>query len=376
MASISVIIPAYNQALYVSESVQSVLRQTYRDFELIVVDDGSTDETPQILSGFIDPRIRVIWQPNAGLSAARNTGLRASSAPLVTLLDADDFFFPGKLAVLCAFLDDHPEIGMVCGGTQIIDQKGYPLSQIANSPRSLELSELLIGNPFTPSAVMIRREWFDRVGVFDETLRACEDWDLWLRMAYAGCRFAWVEHLVVAYRYHQGQMTRESDRMRKAMLSMLDKFFSQPGLSEYLRNYKDKAYASALIIAAAYAYHSSQFDKGRLDLAEAVHLDSTLKDKHYKRLVELLVGWSNDPRSIEPAGFLQRIISNPPPGQPGLVRQLRRASADVLLDSLFSSSPENWRIHREDLFKAILYKPDWLLNRGVLRMVANTWLHS
>jgi len=195
-------------------------------------------------------------------------------------------------------------------------------------------------------------------------------------MAYAGCRFAWVEHLVVAYRYHQGQMTRESDRMRKAMLSMLDKFFSQPGLSEYLRNYKDKAYASALIIAAAYAYHSSQFDKGRLDLAEAVHLDSTLKDKHYKRLVELLVGWSNDPRSIEPAGFLQRIISNPPPGQPGLVRQLRRASADVLLDSLFSSSPENWRIHREDLFKAILYKPDWLLNRGVLRMVANTWLHS
>jgi hypothetical protein len=170
-------------------------------------------------------------------------------------------------------------------------------------------------------------------------------------------------------------MTRESERMRKAMLSMLDKFFSQPELPENLRVYKNKAYASALVKAAAYAYHSNEFDKGQLDLAEAVQLDLTLKNERYKRLVELLVGWSYDPRSTEHVGFIQRIITYPPPGQPGLVRQLRRAIADIYLSSLFSNSREEWRVHRGDLFKAILYKPDWLLNRGVLRMIADAWLN-
>jgi hypothetical protein len=293
---------------------------------------------------------------------------------LVALLDADDFYFPDKLAVLITYLDDHPEIGMVSGGTQIVDQNGYPLKQIVNSPGNLELPDLLMGNPYTPSAVLFHRKWIERVGGFDETLRACEDWDLWQRMAFAGCQFAWVERLVVAYRYHQGQMTREADRMRKAILFVLDKFFSQQELPEYLRSYKNKAYASALIHAAAFAYLSEEYDRAECDLAEAIHLNPTLVENNYKRLIELLVGWSYDPRSPEPAGFLQRIILHPPPRQPGLKQQLRRAIADVYLSPLFSSSRENRRVHRWDLFKIILYKPDWLCNRGFLRIIADAWL--
>ena len=98
--AVSVIIPAYNQSIYINESVRSVLGQSYQDFELIVVDDGSTDETPQILAKIQDPRIRIVRQSNSGLSAARNTGLRESSAPLVTFLDSDDFFLPEKLSIL------------------------------------------------------------------------------------------------------------------------------------------------------------------------------------------------------------------------------------------------------------------------------------
>ncbi len=372
--TVSVIIPAYNQAVYVSEAIQSVLGQTYPDFELIVVDDGSTDETPQILASIQDPRIRIVRQPNKGLSAARNTGLRESSAPLVTFLDSDDFFLPDKLAVLSAFLKDHPEIGMVSGGTQFINPKGQPLSQDIKSPGNLDLQKLLVSNPFCVSAIMMRRLWFDRVGIFDETLRACEDWDLWQRMAYAGCRFAWVEHLVVAYRYHEGQMTREADRMRNAIFTVINKFFSQPGLPENLNAYKNTVYASALVHAAAYAYNANEPQKGQRDLAEAIHLDPTLTDKHYERLVNLLVGWSYDPRSTKPASFLQQIITYPPLGQPGLRRQLRRAMADVLLEPLFSSTRKNRRTRRWDLLKVILYKPNWLLNRGVLRILADAWL--
>jgi glycosyltransferase involved in cell wall biosynthesis len=373
--AVSVIVPTYNQALYITEALQSVLDQTFPDFELIVVDDGSTDETPEILAGYHDPRIRVVRQPNAGLSAARNTGLRESSAPLITLLDSDDYFFPDKLAVLSAYLDNHPEIGLVSGGTQIVDQKGRPLRQVIKTPRNVDLFGLLSGNPFTPSAVMFRREWCERVGAFDETLRACEDWDLWLRMAYKGCAFAWVEWLVAAYRYHQGQMTRESERMRKAMLLMLDKFFSQPDLPEDIKVYKNKSYASVMIKAAAYAYHNNEFSNGRLDLSEAIQLDPTLKDHHYKRLMDILVGWSCDPRSAEPQEFMQRIMSNPPHGQPGLRRQLKRAVADVFLGFLFSSSQDVWRAHRWDLLRVVIYKPDWLLNRGVIRMIASSWFN-
>ena len=185
---------------------------------------------------------------------------------------------------------------------------------------------------------MMRRYWFDRVGMFDETLRACEDWDLWQRMAFAGCQFEWVERLVVGYRYHGDQIIREADRMRKAIFAVIDKFFSQPDLPEDLKGYKNAVYASALVHAAAYAYNADDFPKGQHDLTEAINRDPTLADKQYNKLVKSLVGWSYDPRSNNPTNFLQRIIANPPPGHPGLRRQLRRAIADVMLEPLFSSS--------------------------------------
>ncbi len=374
--TISVIIPVYNQAVYVSEAIQSVLGQTYPDFELIVVDDGSTDETPRILESFHDPRLRVFRQPNKGLSEARNYGLRESSAPLVTFLDSDDYFYPDKLAVLSDYLQEHPEIGLVSGGTQYIDQKGQPLRQEVNSPGILDLHKFLISNPICVSAILMRRIWFDRVGMFDVNLRACEDWDLWIRLAYAGCRFAWVEQPVVAYRYHGGQMTRESDRMRKAIFSFIDKFFGQPNLPEQLTACKNNVYASALVHAAAYAYNANEPQKGQQDLDKALHLDSSLAENRYKKLVELLVSWSHDPRSTKPALFLQRIIKYPPPGRPGLTWQLRRAMADVLLGQLFASSRQDRRAHRQEILKVILYKPEWLFNRGVLRILADAWLSS
>lgn len=371
---VSVIIPAYNQALYVSEAVQSVLAQTYPNFEVVVVNDGSTDDTSRILANIQDPRVKVIWQPNAGLSAARNTGIRESTAPLVTFLDADDYFLPEKLAVQSEFLESHSEIGMVSGGIQTIDREGHLLKQTIKQPGSIELPGLLFGNPFTATSVLIRREWIELAGLFDETLRACEDWDLWQRMAYAGCQYAWIEHIVVAYRYHPGQMTREADRMRQAIFAVLDKFFSQPDLPEYLKASKNKAYASAFVHSAAHAYHARNYDNGGIDLGKAIDVDPAFKKDHYRRLVEMLVGWSEDPRSTKPAIFLLHIADNLPPGLPGLKRQIQRATADVLLGPLFCSSRDARRNSRKDILKAIFYKPDWLLNRGVLRMLADAWL--
>jgi hypothetical protein len=211
------------------------------------------------------------------------------------------------------------------------------------------------------------------VGVFDETLRACEDWDLWLRLLAAGCQMAWVEHYVVAYRVHPGQMTSQAGRMRKAIFTTLDKFFSQQ-VAENWMNKKSAVYALALVHAAAYAYLANEFDQAKRDLAESMRSDPTLMDNHYQRLVQALMAWAYDPRAIEPHLFLRRIVTNLPPKHRDLGVQLRRAMADALLVPFFKNSRETWRAQRRNLLKAILYKPDWLLNRGVLRMLASAWL--
>jgi glycosyltransferase involved in cell wall biosynthesis len=371
---IDVIIPAYNQASYLLKAIQSVLEQTYLHFKLTVVDDGSTDDTPKILNGVQDTRVHVIRQPNAGLSAARNTGLLQSAAPLVTFLDADDYFLPDKLEVLSDFLDNHPHIGLVAGKVKYIDDLGNSIARPELPQAQLNLPELLYENPICVSGVLLRRIWLDRVGVFDETLRACEDWDLWLRLLAAGCPMAWVENPVVAYRIHPGQMTGQSQRMQAAIFTTLDKFFNGKNLFEYLAVCKDSAYASGWIHSAAFAYLSDDFSTASHNLEEALRLDPALKVNHYKKLVGLLLAWSHDPRSIDPAVFLQQIIAHPPQGHPGLRLQLRRALADVMLGSLFRSSRDTWPARRGDLLKAVIYKPDWLFNRGVLRMIAEAWL--
>ena len=374
-AKIAVIIPAYNQAQYLTKAIQSVLEQTLPDFELIVVDDGSTDETRQLLDGIRDNRLRVIHQSNAGLPSARNTGLQKSSASLVTFLDSDDYFLPDKLEILSMYLEEHPEIGLVAGKAKYIDHAGNAMVRPESPPVPLSMHALLLENPICVSGIMLRREWLKRVGAFDETLRACEDWDLWLRLLAAGCPMAWVDHPVVAYRIHPGQMTGQAQRMQKAIFTVLDKFFAEQRLPDEIVARKNDAYASAMVHSAAFAYLSGEYEVGSSNLAEAIRLSPAFKDNHYKKLLGLLVGWSYDPRSSDPAAFLQQIIANPPSGHVGLGIQLRRALADVILGSLFKSSMETWRARRLDLLRAVLYKPRWLFNRGVLRMLADAWLH-
>lgn len=368
--SISVIIPAYNQANYVSQAIQSVLSQTNPNFELVVVNDGSTDETSQIISKFQDPRIRIISQPNRGLAAARNTGLRESSAPLIALLDADDYFLPEKLAIQSEYLLKHSEIGMVGGGIQIVNHAGEILKQVITKPDGLDLQGLLFANPFVPSSIMIRRQWFGRAGTFDENLKACEDWDMWLRIGYAGCIFAWVDYPVVAYRQHQGQMTREPERMQKAIFTVLDKFFQQPDIPENIYNLKDEVYAIGYLHSAAYAYHANQFSNGQNYIREAFHYFPPLREQHYKRVVDIFAGWSDDPRTIKPADFLQRINDHLPDEENRMKPRLHRVIADALIAPFFSGDKKFRQAHQRDLLRAIQYKPSWLLNRGVLRIIA------
>lgn len=183
---VSIIIPTYNREELIGESIQSVLDQTFRDFELIVIDDGSTDGTNDIVRSFSDNRINYIHQKNSGRSSARNRALKIACGSYITFLDSDDLYLPDKLQTQVDFLNAHPEYGMVYTSAYCIDEKGRLLNSLYEATVSGDIYKdiaFYIPVTITLPTVMARREVFDKVGGFDEKMERFEDTDMWRRIA-------------------------------------------------------------------------------------------------------------------------------------------------------------------------------------------------
>jgi len=227
MAAVSIIIPVFNRALKVSRAISSVLYQTFTDYEIIVVDDGSTDGTREALRQFGNKISFIRHQSNLGVSAARNTGIKGSDAPLVAFLDSDDYWLPEKLGAQISFFKSHPE-AMISQTEEIWIRNG----RYAN-PKTRHLKPS--GDVFepslklcliSPSAVMLRRSLLEEIGLFDEDLPVCEDYDLWLRI---GCRYPVHlinEKLIVKEGGHPDQLSsryKGMDRFRiKALIKLVE----------------------------------------------------------------------------------------------------------------------------------------------------------
>jgi GT2 family glycosyltransferase len=223
MSNISVIIPTHNRRDFVREAIASVLAQTCQDFELIVVDDGSTDGTDEVVREF--PRTRYLFQENRGVSAARNVGVASSRGELIAFLDSDDLWQPGKLAAQAAFFTAQPE-ARICQTEELWLRNGVRVNP-RNKHRkpsgdifapSLQLCLV------SPSAVMMRRELFEQMGGFDEEFPACEDYDLWLRIAAREPVHLIKEPLVIKRGGHADQLSHRfwgMDRFRIAALCKL-----------------------------------------------------------------------------------------------------------------------------------------------------------
>ena len=181
---VSVIIPTYNRGWIIKEAIDSVLAQDFRDFELIVVDDGSTDDTPRILDSYHQD-LMAIRQPNRGVSAARNRGIAAAGGRLIAFLDSDDLWLPGKLSRQVDFFNANP--GAVINQTEEIwIRNGVRVNPKTRhrKPAGMIFEPSLALCLVSPSAVMMKRALLDEIGLFDEDLPACEDYDLWLRISW------------------------------------------------------------------------------------------------------------------------------------------------------------------------------------------------
>jgi glycosyltransferase involved in cell wall biosynthesis len=211
---VSAVIPTYNYGRFVAEAVESALAQTYSPLEVIVVDDGSTDDTRERLAAFGD-RIRYVYQPNQGLSAARNTGVREARGEWIAFLDSDDVWHPRRVELQMAHAACQPDAGLIAADSFSDSSRRWPAFDPHNIPATpVSMKEILIRSRFGPGGVLARRECFDLVGGFDTTLRSAEDRDMWLRIA---ARYPLVKLSAPLwwYRQHSGSMSSAAVRMEQ-----------------------------------------------------------------------------------------------------------------------------------------------------------------
>lgn len=235
MPTVDIIIPAYNAAKYLSAAITSVLAQSYEDWRILLVNDGSTDATGEIAADFqeqLGDRILVITQRNAGLPAARNAAIRASSAEFLAILDADDVWLPCRLAESLKSFASRPQAGLSYGLTTRIDENGSLLSTFAGNPRHAEgriAPAIYMRRVELPCpTVTFRRRCTEEVGLFDESMRATEDRDLWLRIALR-YEVAFVPKVIAYYRTSPNSMSTDMDRMLTAQLQFIRKHSGTPG---------------------------------------------------------------------------------------------------------------------------------------------------
>ncbi len=256
---VSVIVPAHNAARTVGVAIDSVLRQTLTDFELLVVDDGSRDSTPDVVRSREDARVRCVTTPNGGVARARNHGLGLASGDFVAFLDADDVWRPSKLERQLEAMTASPSVGLCFTGAEFVDGELVTLGEDAAS-RYVDYSrELLIrGNVISgsSSSVMVRRFLVNRAGGFDSQLSQCADWDLWLRLSVETDFHALAEPLV-QYRKTPGTMSSDPALLERDTFMLLDKFFANPASQRY-RPLRGRAYGNHWMICAGTYLHAGR----------------------------------------------------------------------------------------------------------------------
>jgi glycosyltransferase involved in cell wall biosynthesis len=227
MPLISVIIPVYNGERTIQETIESVLNQTFTNFELIVIDDGSQDSTLQIVSTIQDPRIKVFSHPNAGVSTSRNRGLSHATGEFISFIDADDLWTPDKLECQLKALQENPKAAVAYSWTDWIDRSNQLLGRGSYLPEQGDVFAKLLLNDFVASGsnCLIRREALAEVGNFDREVAPAEDWDMWLRLAIR-YEFVLVPSAQILYRISPNSASFNVWKMEASSLRVIEKAFA------------------------------------------------------------------------------------------------------------------------------------------------------
>jgi glycosyltransferase involved in cell wall biosynthesis len=369
MPKTSIIIPTYNHARFVTRAVESALAQTDPDREVIVVDDGSADNTRAVLEPY-KGCIHYLYQENRGLSAARNRGIAAAQGDYFVFLDADDLIPANKLARQMPLLAAGSDFGLVYSGFQSLSEDGARiLGDVRPKRQGHLLKDLLLRRLAIPTATaVVRRECLERVGVFDESLLAAEDTDMWIRIARAGYAFGYVDELLFQRRVVAGSMSRNHANQERYEFARLDKLFSDPTLPPDIRALKAEAYGILHYEFAAKYYYAGQIELGQARIRQAVSTCPALAGNR-DWLLEWITGFALGPAVDDPHRLLDCIFDHLPPEAATLKTLRRRAHGHYHAAAMFaahqSGHPERARPH---ILRAVTGNPAILRNRGFLRI--------
>lgn len=259
MPTISVVIPAYNAKRTIVETITSVQQQTFSDFEMIVINDGSTDRTLELLQSIEDNRLKVFSYENGGLPVARNRGISHATGEFIAFLDADDLWTPDKLELQLAALQQHPEAGVAYSWTSYFldgEESTFPFNPVFFEGNVYD--KLLVNNFIANgSNILVRKNAIEAVGEFEPTLKSSEDWDFYIRLA-AKWHFVVVPKHQILYRQSSNAMTSKVEVMENEALKVIERAFqAAPQKYQFLKNQS---------LAWVYEYSTQQYLKHSTDI--------------------------------------------------------------------------------------------------------------
>lgn len=256
MGLVSVVIPVYNAAAHLRETLDSILAQTYKNIEIVAVDDGSSDDSVAILQSYGD-RVVIVQQPNSGPAAARNRGVAEAKGEWIAFLDADDLWQPDKLEKQLLGMGDCNWAytdSIFMGGIN----DGKRDSELSSKLSGNVLDELVCCNFIGTSSVMIRRDVFLNIGGFDQSLRSIQDWDLWMRIA-SKHPITYINEPLVRYRVHSTSTSRSTRKTLPNHLKVIDKIFSPEGVAAHKSHLKPVAKAKSMGICSQIAEEEGDY---------------------------------------------------------------------------------------------------------------------
>ena len=374
---VSIVMAAYNHARYIDKAIASALAQTWQDFELIVVDDGSVDATGQVVSQFGDP-VRYIFQQNRGQGGARNRGIANTRGHYLCFLDDDDLWEPEYLATVMSVFQQHPLTDALYTGYRIMDGEGKVLPQRSCRvvPPHEMLDALTRGGWFPPLVVTVRKACLDEVGPLDETLRGNDDWDLWLRIARKHT-FRGIPELLARYRIHAGGLSVDVGHMLQDQKRAVTKQFGpEEGDPASWPRDRRRAYGTIYRTAALAYIQSGDPDEGRRLLRRAVSIDPDLL-RQFDLMYELALddqprGYRGDVTHLSlpaNAAKLLHTLDVLLTGASAPVQSLRRTAYGnaFLTLGMLSDQFGDWAAARRYMVQAVSANPRLLASRSVTR---------
>ncbi|NNE99536.1 MAG: glycosyltransferase [Pyrinomonadaceae bacterium] len=257
---VSVVIPAYNAERYLAASIESVFQQTYDRWELLVIDDGSTDSTGEIAGSYGNAAVKYFFTPNGGVSRARNIGIENASGKYVAFLDADDVWEPEKLEIQMDVLDRETNVKACYSAFFLVDENLNEVGVRRSKRKSNALNDLMLsGNVVaTPSTVIAEKDLFSQVGGFDTDLSLCADWEMWIRLA-TKTEFAYIDEPLLKYRVHESNMSNNPRVLESDTILLLEKAFSLGGMPKNITDQKKLSYAKNFMIFAGAYFQSRMY---------------------------------------------------------------------------------------------------------------------